>query len=184
MSVEAPAASQVLPPTEIAVDEQLLLRRADQSDPDRMFALIARNRAFLCRTLSWAEDITHGQVRDNYTLAIGGMVRGQAAPYDIYENETLVGAVNLHSRQGSRAQLGYFIGQEATGRGIATRAASEAANFGLDDWGLNSLFLFIKPNNVASQGVARRLNAQRLSNSVRQGEDGFFQMYTAWRLQK
>ena len=59
------------------------------------------------------------------------------------------------------ANLGYWIRSTATGRGLATRAASLTADFGFRELGLQRLELVVEPGNSGSVRVAEKLGARR-----------------------
>ncbi|MEJ7617137.1 MAG: GNAT family protein [Pyrinomonadaceae bacterium] len=59
------------------------------------------------------------------------------------------------------ANLGYWVRTSASGRGVATIAARQAAQFGLEAVGLQRIEIVAATGNVASQRVAAKVGAQR-----------------------
>lgn len=100
---------------------------------------------------------------------------GEAFVFGIFGESTceLLGCVGLndlkHEADGSggSANLGYWIGDAHRGRGITTRAATMAAEFGFDELGLEQLEIATLPHNHASQRVAEKLDAMRDSSRQR-----------------
>lgn len=65
-------------------------------------------------------------------------------------------------------ELVYALAREAWGQGLATEAAAAARDWAFGAGGLDRLVSFIRAENTASQGVARRLGA-RLSGLITLG---------------
>lgn len=69
--------------------------------------------------------------------------------------------LNAIDRLNRWANLGYWIRTDATGRGLATRAARLVAGFGMSELELGRIEILAAVGNTASQAVAERLGAQR-----------------------
>jgi RimJ/RimL family protein N-acetyltransferase len=70
----------------------------------------------------------------------------------------LLGSVSLHRidwDQGD-AEIGYWVGPQARGRGVASTAVRLATRFGFDRLHLHRVYLFHAVENLGSCGVARR----------------------------
>ncbi|MGW7268809.1 GNAT family N-acetyltransferase [Streptomyces sp. NPDC054842] len=72
------------------------------------------------------------------------------------ERGDLVGRVNLVDVQDGNAELGYRIGERATGRGVATAAVAEVCARAAATYGLTSLVARTTTDNLASQKVLAR----------------------------
>lgn len=68
----------------------------------------------------------------------------------------LLGAISLDPAGEGRGQIGYWVVREARGRGVATRALTLLARWGLAQGGFARVQLLTEPENVASQRVAER----------------------------
>jgi RimJ/RimL family protein N-acetyltransferase len=75
----------------------------------------------------------------------------------------LLGSTGLNDLDGRnrRANLGYWVRTDATGRGVARRAARLVAEFGFADVGLLRQEILVAVGNVASQRVAEAIGAVR-----------------------
>jgi RimJ/RimL family protein N-acetyltransferase len=88
---------------------------------------------------------------------VRGWDKGVNAAFAIVDRQDdPVGAVDLHLLQDVAPSIGYWIARAARGRGLATAAAREVAEFGLNVVGLDRVILFAQPSNVASRAVAVR----------------------------
>ena len=110
--------------------------------------------------------------RENYSLAdaearveacIAAWRDGSEHPFAIFEDGRLLGCVGLNriDRGAHSANLGYWIGEAHRGRGLATRAAAWAADYGFRELGLGRIEIVALPQNVASLRVAEKLGAVR-----------------------
>ena len=85
---------------------------------------------------------------------------GCSAGYAITEtgDGALVGSISLlrFAWRHRRAEVGYWLGAEARGRGHATRAVGLICRWGFRELGLERIDLLAATGNPASQAVARR----------------------------
>ncbi|WP_020380049.1 GNAT family N-acetyltransferase [Nocardiopsis potens] len=83
---------------------------------------------------------------------------GVGFPFAIEERGGAAGAIGLwrDRADGGRASLGYWVAPPHRGRGLAARALSLAASWGLAELGLARLELHVEPGNTASLRTAER----------------------------
>lgn len=77
----------------------------------------------------------------------------RAYPFHIFREESLVGACNItHIERGTAqsAKLGYWIGQNFTGRGFARAAVSTVSEFCFTGLGLHRVEAAVQSDNAAS----------------------------------
>jgi RimJ/RimL family protein N-acetyltransferase len=93
-------------------------------------------------------------------------------------DDRLIGAIGLAPGTDSRrvsAEVGYWLGQEYWGRGIATRALAEIASYAFANLPeLNRLFSYVDEGHVASIRVLEkngfRLEGRLIGASIKNGE--------------
>lgn len=140
----------------------ITLRPLRRGDRERWEELRARNAD---RLRPWESSLPTGpepvqpfrQVRRGFERAAR---EGRVVPFAVAADDVLVGQMHLFDIiWGSRwtACAGYWLDREATGRGIATWALAMLLDHGLQTIGLHRLEVHIRPENVASLAVARRL---------------------------
>jgi len=82
----------------------------------------------------------------------------KAYPFHIFRGETLVGACNItHIDRGmsQSAKLGYWIGEQYTGRGFARGSVAAAATFCFNGLGLHRAEAAVQSDNAASIKVLK-----------------------------
>lgn len=139
---------------------------------------IAENRTYLGEWLSWAQDLKTLEGAQHFIK--GGLVRfcEDGLPWmGIWLNDRMVGGVLFFpiDRHVRSTEVGYWLGQQAAGRGLMTRALRAALRYPFDLLNLNRVGLQADVNNTRSRSVAERLGFT-LEGIRRQGweQDGQF----------
>ncbi len=146
----------------IEVDKDITLRRLTRENAQDKFDLIVKNHDHLLPWLPWAE-LYHDDIQVMYTFTdseIEKFDNGVTFGYDIYYQDQLVGSIDLHdvSEENHRAEIGYWVGKEFTGKGIATRAAAALTEYAFKKLEMNRISIFACVDNIPSISVAKRLN--------------------------
>ncbi len=145
----------------IEVDQDITLRRLSRENAQEKFDLIVKNHDHLLPWLPWA-DFYHS-IDDMYQYTdsqIKDFDNGKEFSYDIYYKDQLVGSVGIHdiSEDNNRCELGYWLDQDATGKGIMTKAVAKITDYALHDIKFDRVAILAAVENEASIAVARRLN--------------------------
>ncbi len=131
-----------------APDDVILLRQLTLEDAPTYFDLIDYDREHY----SQFDDITAkkyrvvGDVEDSIINQKRNKYR-----FGIWDGETMVGSNNLTVQEDGRAEIGYWVGSQYTGRGYAARALSPLVDFAFNDLGLDEVFTNIVVGNEASR---------------------------------
>jgi RimJ/RimL family protein N-acetyltransferase len=118
----------------------------------------------LAHEMPWCrEDYALADAAAWISFAQGAWSSGAEFPLGIFESAsgavvggTGINQINAVHRTGN---VGYWVSVPHRGRGVATRAARQAARLGFDQLGLTRLEIVVLPSNVASQRVAEALGA-------------------------
>jgi len=136
------------------------VRPLAQADAPAMHALMAANRAHLDRWLRWSSPL--GTPNDVAAFIAGFETRlaaGDGFHCGIWNDGNLAGGVvcwYIH-RQNRNAEVGYWLGEQFTGRGLATRAARWAVDRLFRVERLHRVEMQCGVENRASRAVAERL---------------------------
>jgi ribosomal-protein-alanine N-acetyltransferase len=88
------------------------------------------------------------------------------------EDGELIGRVNLMDLVDGSAELGYRVGEQAAGRGVATAAVTQVCRLAAADYGLTSLTAVTTLDNPASMKVLARSGFIRVENVTVGGRPG------------
>lgn len=76
------------------------------------------------------------------------------------EDGVLIGAVTVRLREGGT--VGYWLRSSARGQGMMTEAVRAVVRWAREEYGIERLFLWTHPDNLASQAVAERAGFVRV----------------------
>lgn len=161
------------------VDEEIELQLLQRHHTGEFFKLIDFNRHYLRAWLSWVDEILSPfqlesliymwlrQFADNSGLTLGIRYKG-----------TLVGSVDLHHIDwyNRQASIGYFLAEEAQGRGIVTRSVSALIQHGFLELGLNRIEIRCGERNMKSRAIPEKLGFTN-EGYIREGEQLYGQYH-------
>jgi RimJ/RimL family protein N-acetyltransferase len=138
---------------------------------------VNENRAFLGRWLRWGETIKTVEEAEAFLRrGVKGFVEDGLPWVGIWDDGKMVGGVlffPVESRILS-TEVGYWLSEGATGRGLVTRAVNAMLDYAFATLGLHRVALQAEVGNEKSLAVARRLGFTeegiRRAASVNQGQ--------------
>ena len=136
------------------------LRLLEERHSSTMFSLVDRERESLREWFAWVDatksedDIVAFIRRSLEQFATNA---GFAA--SIWEQERFAGTIGLHKVDwlNRRAEIGYWLGREFRGRGIATEACLAVTRHALAEMELNRVEVRCAVDNQRSKAIPRRL---------------------------
>lgn len=140
-------------------DETVTLRSTVEADATDVAAAVRASLPTLRPWMPWATD-NYGP--DDAIQWITGAIDPTAVQFVIVDPDgSIAGAAGLNrfDRPNRRANLGYWLRPDRTGRGYATAATSLIAAHGLDDLALERVEVIMPVDNEPSRRVAQRAGA-------------------------
>lgn len=124
---------------------------------EAILAFETRNRAYFAASVPDRGDDFFA----DYAARHAALLAMQAAGTDrfhvvIADDGAVAGRVNLMDVHDGKAELGYRIGQDFAGRGVATEAVRDVCRLARTAYGLKRLHAGTSAENRASQAVLRR----------------------------
>jgi ribosomal-protein-serine acetyltransferase len=143
----------------IQVKKDLFLRQLTPDDAQQMFALVAANREFLRRYLSWVDTtLSESDTLNFITSAARESQEGITRPFGIWFQERLIGHVSLMNIvEAHQAEIGYWLSQSEGGKGIMTLAIHALCDYAFNTLQLERLLIRARVGNDPSASIARRL---------------------------
>jgi len=160
----------------------LELRILEREHATELFKLTHANREHLRPWLPWVDNTN--AIEDTLNFIQSGL--DQYAKLDgmqlgIWQDEQIAGTIGYHKwdmRHG-KTEIGYWLGQQFTGRGIMTRAVAALIDYAFDVLELHRVEIRCAPQNIKSCAIPQRLgfthegtlrNAQWTPNKVLDSE--------------
>lgn len=147
---------------EIKVDDEIIMRRiSHEYDQDRFDTIVA-SHDHLLPWMPWAHFYENTGI-EAMTEFCNGQIeafdKGATLGYDIIYNGKFVGAIDIHNLDGENrhCEIGYWLGKDNTGHGIATRCAAKIAEYAFEALDMHRVVIRAAVGNDASNKVAERL---------------------------
>lgn len=133
--------------------------------------LVAANQTWLDRWGDWSQHQSNAELaREMFTRMLRGFADGTRLPLLIIDRGRLAGHVGLTIDTEQRsASVGYWIGEQFTGAGLATRAVTAITSHALTDLRLLRVQAKVAVGNTASCAVLQRAGFQ-LEGTLRSGQ--------------
>jgi ribosomal-protein-serine acetyltransferase len=144
----------------LSLDSQAQLRPFVAADTGAVYGLITANRAHLDQWLRWSSAVqTQEDVRTLIDQFQDRLRRGDGFHLGLWLDGLLAGGcVCWHiNRQNRNAEIGYWLGREFLGRGLATRAARKVLGYLFEVEDLHRVEMQCAVANIASRAIPERL---------------------------
>jgi ribosomal-protein-serine acetyltransferase len=143
----------------IRVDDEVFLRLHEERNAPELFQLVEQNRAHLRPWLPWVDATTSPEdTRRFIREMLLRLVDGKEYGFDVLYQDKLVGAIGLRIESDAKeAEVGYWLSEQAQGRGVVSRATRALVRFSFIDLGLNRVVIKCAKDNVRSRAIPERL---------------------------
>jgi len=165
------------------IDDDLAIRPKELRDAAAVFALVDANRNHLRPWLSWV-DTTESVTDSDPFLRSSRRKWGERNGWEggIWWQGKLVGSVGYHywDFQIGTTELGYWLAQPYTGKGIMTRVIRAMTDDALFDLGLNRVVINCAVGNTASAAIPQRLGF--LHEGIIREAQWLYDRYVDWNI--
>ncbi|MDR9391882.1 MAG: GNAT family protein [Trueperaceae bacterium] len=152
----AHAAARRLP---LDAGDGVRVRRLAPADAPALFARIDASRAHLRAWLDWVDATRAPSDTEAFLRASAERFEATGAlDVGLERDGVLVGMIGMNAVDPAarRAEIGYWLAADATGRGTVTRALGALASLWFGPMGLARTEILVHPDNAASRAVAER----------------------------
>ncbi len=149
--------------TKILTTDRLVLRSVIESDLDALYDTVFSDPKVMChafegKVLSRKESkifFTSSFDRDGSGKKIGALaIKGTATPIGF------AGLLPCHALGERDYEIGFVLGQEFWGRGLATEIGHAQIAYGLNTLGCRRLLALVAPKNKASMSVLQKIGME------------------------
>ena len=146
---------------------QVLLRRYREDDLDAVLAAVTESAGHLSPWLPWAANYSRKAAEAFLDSSDQGWDDGTVYNYAITTAGALAGGIGLMARIGPGGlEIGYWVHQAFTRRGLATAAAAALVEQAFRLPGVDRLEIVHDELNVASGGIPRKLGFTEVGRCV------------------
>lgn len=146
---------------ELIVDEKISLKLRDKEDAERVFELVQNNRAYLREWLPWVDTTLSPKNSEEYIAECKkGFEEKTNADFGVIYEGQIVGSLGFHEidKKNERAEIGYWLSEDAQGKGIITACVKKLLEFGFEELGLNRIEIKCATSNIKSRAIPERLD--------------------------
>ena len=144
----------------LRIGDDIILRWPSLDDLAAVFRLVDSNREHLARWLPFVE-ITLSPEDERPWVAgqLAARESGASTPPLIMHRDVLVGTISaMHLDPLDRAgEIGYWLAEEAQGKGIVTRACRTLLDYAFNDRGMHRIQVRAATDNARSRAIPERL---------------------------
>lgn len=135
------------------------LRLLEESDAEDLYALIERDRDHLARWLPWAGTQTLDGARSFLAQTRRQLADNDGFQAAVLDDERIVGALGYHRLDWPNrcTSVGYWLSEEAQGKGTMTLAVSALVDWAFRGWELNRVEIRAAVENRRSRAIPERL---------------------------
>ena len=142
------------------IDHELKFVLLQPQQAEEVFAVVDKNRQFLRTWLPWIDSNTNADDSKEFIKKTLQQVSDESGlQCGIFYQDRFVGMVGYHriKRHADLGEIGYWLAEDANGRGIMTRCVKAMINIGIQEFGLKKIEIHCAEGNRRSRAIPERL---------------------------
>lgn len=173
----------------IRINEEIRLELIKEEHAALIFDRVNRNRGYLKKWLSFIDAMSELRFAEEFVKRSMEQYKdGRAAGFVIFYKEEMVGRIGVYKIEPYNriGEIGYWLTENAQGKGIVTKACKALISFCFKELKLNRLEIKCGTENKKSQAIPERIGFTK-EGIIRQGEflyDHFIDLYLYSLLQQ
>jgi ribosomal-protein-serine acetyltransferase len=166
----------------LVVDKHIFLRAVTEDEAGELFSVTNENRDYLGEFLPWVDKTNSSEDSLDFIKSKQSeRESGSEFGFGVFYEEKLVGHASLmHITDGKTPEIGYWISQTESGKGITTKVARALERFGFDTLGVLEIVIKARIDNGPSNAIAEKLGFEIVEKAA--DEDG--EEINVWRKSK
>lgn len=144
----------------LKVDDEIKLEPPYENRVDEAFAVVMANYELFHKWLPWLdENYTLEKARESAARNVQEFENKSAVKLRIIYRGEIAGFISLHhiNNHDKSAEIGYWVAQEHTGKGLVTKSAAKLLEYGFKELKLNRIVIKCVPENVKSCAIPEKL---------------------------
>ncbi|REJ78765.1 MAG: N-acetyltransferase [Acidobacteria bacterium] len=144
----------------LEVSDGLELLPVAEENLEKLHAVVVNNFEHLRAWMPWTVDgYSLSNTRSFIAKSTRDFSANESMNFHVIENGEIVGALGLNyiDKVNKGTELGYWLSEHATGRGIITRCVKRLTDFAFEELGMHRVVIRAAPGNIRSCAVPERL---------------------------
>lgn len=140
----------------IEITKTIALRPTTLESTSDIYEAITKNRNYLRTWLPFIDSTND----ESYTHAyVQGVVDNEEIQYSIYDSDKFIGRIGFNHMDSvnHKAEIGYWIIEEAQGKGIITQSVKKLLIQAFSDLNLNKIVIKAGIENIKSRNIPEKL---------------------------
>ncbi len=140
----------------IEITKTIVLRPTTLESTSDIYEAIISNRNYLRTWLPFIDST----IDESYTQAyVQSVIDNEEVQYSIYDSNKFIGRIGFNHMDSAnhKAEIGYWIIEEAQGKGIITKSVKELLMLAFTDLNLNKIVIKAGVENTKSRSIPERL---------------------------
>ncbi|MGN6531095.1 MAG: GNAT family N-acetyltransferase [Ginsengibacter sp.] len=145
----------------IKIDENVRLELTAEKHAVALYDAVDKNRKHLSQFLPWIENMQFLNDFHYYIENCELLYRqGKEVSFVIISNEDTVGRIGLHyiNIANKNAAIGYWLTENAEGRGIITKSCEALINYGFENLDLHRIEIKAAAENLRSRAIPEKFH--------------------------
>lgn len=144
----------------IIVDKNITLYKARVKSADEIFECIDNSREFLREWLPWVDGTITAKDTEKYIKSLErphGKYKDLV--FEVRYKEAIAGLLGMKDIDSlnNKAEIGYWLGQQAVGKGIMIRSCRALINYAFTELHLNKIWIRCAVDNLNSCNIPKQL---------------------------
>ncbi len=142
------------------IDNELYLTHVTPYMAEALYKVVDSNREYLRQWLPWVDSNTGMDHTQAFIeSALKDFARKKSVTWGIYFQGSICGTISIFNLdwQTRRGEVGYWLAETATRRGVMTRCVKEIEKAAFQDMNLEKLEIRCAEGNTASRGIPEKL---------------------------
>lgn len=147
-----------------SINEEVSLRLLQQRHASELFTLTNANRSHLRQWLPWLDGVRTAADTEAFILnSLRTFAETGTFVCGIWHAQSLCGVVGYNhiDWNSGTAQVGYWLAERYTGKGIATESCGALLAHAFDEYTMKRVIIAVATENHRSQAVAERLGCRK-----------------------
>lgn len=156
----------------IKTDNDITLITLRLKSAREIYDCIDRSRDFLGKWMPWVETTKSYKDTEAYIKSAKDKHRDKSdLVFEIRQKDKFIGLIGLKDidHTNKKAEIGYWLGEEYSGKGIMTRSSKVLIDYAFDELKLNRIMIRCAVENIRSCNIPRQLGFA-FEGIERQGE--------------